>query len=264
MGCSEGEKKTVLWGLDLSAAETRGGVRLSPGHFEMGSPPREPGRFDTEVLHPVTLQKSLILASTEVTQAQYEAVMGTNPSKTSTCGPDCPVDRVTWMEAVEFCNRLSIWEGVAPAYTIGGQEVAWDGKSPGYRLPTEAEWEYAARAGLKHVYAGSNEPGEVSWYGENSKGMSHPVGRRKPNHWGFYDMSGNVREWVWDRWGVVFPPGESVDPRGPETGDQRVNRGGSWSSDARRVRAAYRRPGEPGERSVYIGFRVARTVFAGE
>jgi len=264
MGCSESENKIVLWGKDLSAVETRGGVRLSPGFFDMGSPAHEQGRFDTETLHPVTLKTSMIVASTEVTQAQYEVVMSNNPSKNPACGPDCPVDRVTWLEAIEFCNRVSEWEGIAPAYTIKGKEVIWDSTSPGYRLPTEAEWEYAARAGLKHVYAGSSDPGEVAWFGENSRGTSHPVARLNPNHWGIYDMSGNVREWVWDRWGIEFVTGESVDPKGPTVGDQRVNRGGSWSSDARRVRVAYRRPGEPDERSAYVGFRIVRSVFAAE
>ena len=259
-GCSKDEKRTVLWGSNLEAAEARGGVLLSPGHFEMGSPAHEAGRFESEQLHPVTLRGAFYLSSTEVTQGQYQAVMGQNPSKNQACGMSCPVERVNWMEAVEFCNRLSVMEGVAPAYVVTGGEVTWDVSSPGYRLPTEAEWEYAARAGMAHIYAGSSSPDEVAWYGGNAKGSSHPVAQHKPNRWGFYDFSGNVREWVWDRWGVTFPEGETVDPTGPETGEQRVNRGGSWSSDARRVRVAYRRPGAPDERSAYIGFRIARSV----
>lgn len=259
-GCSKEENRTVLWGSDLQAAEARGGVHLGPGYFEMGSPPHEAGRFDSEQQHAVTLRGSLYLSSTEVTQGQYEAVMGSNPSKNQACGADCPAERVTWLDAIEFCNRLSALEGVPPAYVVDNGTVTWDTSSHGYRLPTEAEWEYAARAGMSHVYAGSSSPEEVAWYGGNSKGSSHPVARHKPNRWGFYDLSGNVREWVWDRWGVTFSEGETVDPMGPEKGKMRVNRGGSWSSDARRVRVAYRRPGEPDERSAYIGFRVARSV----
>ena len=259
-GCSREEKTTILWGWDLGAAEARGGVLLGPGYFEMGSPLHEPGRFDSEQLHAVTLRGSLYLSSTEVTQAQFEAVMGENPSKHTGCGPTCPAERVSWLEAIQFCNRLSSLEGIAPAYIVANGGVSWDASSGGYRLPTEAEWEYAARAGMAHVYSGSSSPEEVAWYGGNSKGSSHPVAQLKPNRWGFYDLSGNVREWVWDRWGVTFPEGETVDPIGPETGKMRVNRGGSWSSDARRVRVAYRRPGETDERSAYIGFRIARSV----
>jgi len=222
-------------------------VRLAPGHF----------RRETS---DVRLTHGFSMGVHAVTQDLYEAVMGTNPSAFK--GGLRPVEQASWYDAVRFCNALSAACGLQAAYTIGSggePSVSCDFRAHGFRLPTEAEWEYAARAGQDFEYAGSNELDKVGWYINNSSGHTHPVGQKKPNAWGLYDMSGNVWEWCWDRYGD-YPNKSQNDPYGPDFGDYRVRRGGSWSSYARLCRAAYRSWFVPGDRSVYLGFRLVLPV----
>jgi formylglycine-generating enzyme required for sulfatase activity len=192
-------------------------VRIEPGSFLMGSPASEDGRRDNETQHAVRISQAFLLGQTEVTQGQYQAVMGHNPSLNKE-SPHHPVERVSWFDAVAYCNKLSEKEGLTPCYRINGITVTWTGKlsCPGYRLPTEAEWEYAARGGRAgEVYSGSNDVDRVAW----SDSKTHVVKGKAPNAWGLYDMSGNVWEWAWD-W--LAPYQSSTDPTGPERGEPRV------------------------------------------
>jgi formylglycine-generating enzyme required for sulfatase activity len=196
----------------------------------------------------------------EITQKEYEAVIGANPSRFK--GPDLPVETVTWYEAIEYCNRRSIKEGLTPAYQGSGGSVVCDFQANGYRLPTEAEWEYAAaegnKAGLTYEYRESNSVEAVGWYNENSENSTHAVGTKQPNSLGLYDMSGNVWEWCWD-WYGGYSSDSQTDPRGPASGSRRVLRGGSWHSNAQDLRSANRLNYGPLSRSSYLGFRVVRT-----
>jgi formylglycine-generating enzyme required for sulfatase activity len=185
--------------------------------------------------------------------------MGNNPSYFK--GDNLPVERVNWYEAVEYCNKLSQKEGLTPAYRGNGNDIVCDFNASGYRLPTEAEWEYAAKGGnkdyLSYEYAGGNSIGSVAWYGGNSGSTTHPVGTKQPNSLGLYDMSGNVWEWCWD-WYGSYAGGSQTDPRGASSGAYRVNRGGSWYDDAALVRSAYRYYITPSDRYNFLGFRLVR------
>ena len=226
---------------------------ISAGTFTMGSPETEKIRNSKEVQHQVTLTRSFYIMEAEVTQALWTAVMGSNPSHFSSCGDSCPVETVNWYDAVEFANRLSDREGLERCYTVTGESVAWPKglDCKGYRLPTEAEWEYAARGGESYVYAGSDNLDEVAWYGyvKNSGEKTHPVCGKKRNGYGLCDMSGNVFEWVWDK-----------DPEGPSSGSFRVLRGGSWDFDAGFARVARRFGYGPRNRVGSFGFRLSRSA----
>jgi formylglycine-generating enzyme required for sulfatase activity len=251
--------------------------RIPAGQFSMGSPTSESGRDDDEVPHRVTISRGFWLGKFEVTQAQWQAVMGDNPSHFKN-GGDYPVERVSWEEAKRFCERLN-----------GNQSIQ---KPAGYRfdLPTEAQWEYACRAGTATslnngqnmwILGANNSPNldELGWYGGNcgqdfhgsvsynissmsekqyndSRGGSHPVGKKKPNAWGLYDMHGNVLEWCRD-WYGDYPSGSVTDPTGPSSGSNRVHRGGSWNDDARGCRSACRYDSSPSFRCSLLGFRLA-------
>ncbi len=196
--------------------------------------------------HEVILTTSFKMGVHEVTQAQYEQVMGVNPSEFK--GADNPVEKASWDDAVEFCRRLSD----LPAEKAAGNV---------YRLPTEAEWEYACRAGMTTKYSfGDDESdlGDYAWYGDNSDGSTHPVGGKKPNAWGLYDMHGNVWEWCQD-WYWDYPSGSVTDPRGPR-GLYRVFRGGCWYSTAVSCRSAYRSGYDSSFRISRSGFRVCLSL----
>jgi formylglycine-generating enzyme required for sulfatase activity len=236
---------------------------IRAGWFQMGSTDKKPGIFKVHPVHDVLIQMAFEMSETEVTQAQYQAVMGRNPSYYSDerDASHLPVERVSWFDAVEYCNALSKREGLTPCYQLMGQTVMWP-RAPdcrGYRLPTEAEWEYAARTGGPIEYAGSNDAKEVAWIDSNSGNRPHRVGTKKANAWGLHDMSGNVREWVWD-WYVEYSVHvPTADPSGPSAGDLRVLRGGSFFDGAVDARVASRSANAPTYRGNHVGFRLARS-----
>jgi len=238
-------------------------VLIPAGTFMMGSPKDEPERWDDETLHQVTLTKSYYMQTTEVTQGQWEAVMGSNPSYFSECGDNCPVEEVSWNDAQEFISKMNQrGEGT-------------------YRLPTEAEWEYAARAGSTTAFAngGITETGcghdpnlnAMGWYcgnsdvtysgcydyvGSSSCAGTHPVAQKQANAWGLYDTHGNVCEWCQD-WYGDYPTGSVSDPTGSGSGSSRVYRDGSWTSGAGYCRSACRNKYSPVVRLFRLGFRLA-------
>ena len=217
-------------------------VYVPPGEFTMGSPEDEPGRDDDERQHKVILTEGFFMQETPVTQAQWAAVMGDNPSHFKKCGPDCPVESVSWDDAQRFLKKLN----------EGGGEYE-------YRLPTEAQWEYACRAGTTTRYYTGDSKADLKragWYGENSGDKTHPVGQKKPNAFGLYDMHGNVWEWCQD-WFGDYPAGPVTDPTGPKCGSNRVLRGGGWYDNARYCRSADRYGYYPSFRGSRYGFRLA-------
>jgi len=220
---------------------------IPPGEFMMGSPASEEGRGSDETQHRVKITKPFYLSAHEVTQAQYERVMGNNPS--SSKGDTKPVEKVSWHDAVAFCGKLSEREGVE------------------YRLPTEAEWEYACRAGTSTAYSFGDDAsglGEYAWYRDNSSGTTHPVGEKLPNAWGLYDMHGNVFEWCQDWYGPYESLQVVSDPAGAVSGNRRVLRGGALGDLPRNVRAAYRNADPSATLRSTVppnyGFRLARTI----
>lgn len=218
---------------------------VKPGSFTMGSEADELERNKAEGPQTlVTLTKGFWLGKTEVTQAQYSAVMGTNPSTFKENGGNAPVERVSWLNAMAFCRKLTDRERAAGRLPDGYA----------YTLPTEAQWEYAHRAGSTGSYPG--EPDATAWNVANSQGSTHPVGQKRPNAWGFHDMAGNVVEWCFD-WYGNYPGGTATDPSGPERGYYRTARGGSWRTDARMGRSAARSGGSEGRLDYTIGFRIA-------
>ena len=209
----------------------------------MGSPTSEPNRFSNETLHSVTLTQGYYLQTTEVTQAQWQGVMGSNPGYFK--GANLPVENVSWNDIQQFIQLLNQrGEGT-------------------YRLPTEAEWEYAARAGTTTPWScGSSESclNQVAWFNtSSSSGQTQPVGQKQANAWGLYDMHGNVWEWVQD-WYGTYPSGSVTNPQGSSTGVNRVARGGSWNPSARYARSAYRYPDSPDTRLNSLGFRLLRSL----
>ena len=233
-------------------------VRIPGGTFKMGSPKGEEGRGSDEgPQHRVTVDAFWVTKS-EITQGLWAEVMSSDPSHFSKCGRSCPVEQVSWQDAVAFANRLSARDGLTPAYTLDGDEVRWDRKAGGYRLLTEAEWEYAARGGEPYLYAGSNEATDVGWVDANAGGKTHPVCGKAVNGYGLCDMTGNVREWVWDRFATTYASAAQDNPQGPSGGPFRVIRGGSWNDSARYARVASRRGWRPGFRFGFVGFRLAR------
>jgi WD40 repeat protein/formylglycine-generating enzyme required for sulfatase activity len=248
-------------------------VRINGGTFTMGSPANEPDRKDNEVQHQVTVN-SFYMGKYEVTQNEYQEVMGTNPSWNK--GRDnLPVEQVSWYDAIEYCNARSQKEGLTPAYTIDKNQkdpnntnnrdnvkwtITWNRNANGYRLPTEAEWEYACRAGTTTTYnTGASISNNTGWYKANSVETKRPVGQKPANAYGLYDMHGNVGEWCWD-WKGSYPSGAQTDLVGALSGSRRVVRGGSWAEPADRVRSAYRGDGDPSHRLWFVGFRLVRNA----
>jgi formylglycine-generating enzyme required for sulfatase activity len=277
----------------VSAGITTAGSSISPtgivmvpvlgGSFQMGKELGTTGSGDVTPVHTVTLT-GFSMSKYPVTQAQYQAVMGSNPSNFSS-NPESgetqgnrPVEKVSWYDAIVFCNKLSIAEDLSPAYSINNStdpavwgnvptsdNSTWNSAvivsgSTGYRLPTEAQWEYAVKGGITQenlTYAGSNTTGDVAWYSGNSGSKTHEVGKKAPNALGLYDMSGNVCDWCWD-WYGNYSNGAQTDPGGASSGANRIVRGGGWNSSAANVRSVYRNYGPPSYRSESIGFRLVR------
>lgn len=202
-----------------------------PGTFKMGSPESEVGRCKDETSHTVTLTKGFWMMESEVTQKQWEAVMGSNSNPSHNRGDDLPVEMVTWFDCKEFCRRTNL------------------------QLPTEAQWEYACRAGSTGPYAGKLE--QLSWFQSNSNDTTHPVRNKKPNKWGLYDMHGLLWEWCED-WYSSYPSGSVTDPTGPENGSDKVRRGGGKGAKAETCRSAQRRYEHPQKRQIHIGFRCVK------
>ena len=214
-------------------------VYIEPGCFMMGS---MEGESNEQPVHRVCLTRGFKLGKYEVTQAQWQQVMGYNPSYFKNCGGDCPVENVSWDDAQAFVQKLN---------GLTGRQ---------YRLPTEAEWEYACRGGgREETYCGGESADSLAWYRDNAGMQTHPVGRKRPNGLGLYDMSGNVDEWVQDGYADDYYRNSPVnDPQGPSNGSYRVIRGGGWYFDASFVRST-RRPGYgPGYREDFLGFRLVR------
>ncbi|MDR3342028.1 MAG: SUMF1/EgtB/PvdO family nonheme iron enzyme [Treponema sp.] len=255
-----------------------GFVRINGGTFTMGSPANEAGRFGDEgPQHQVTVS-GFYMGKYEVSQKEYQDVMGTNPSAFK--GANLPVEMVSWFDAVEYCNKRSIKEGLTPAYTISGsgdsRSVTWNRNTNGYRLPTEAEWEYACRAGTTTAYnsgaAAESLAGKANVMDLTAKEQypdgaivnirdgyvnTAPVGSFAANVWGLYDMHGNVWEWCWD-WYGNYGSGSQTDPMGASSGSGRVLRGGSWPNDGQYLRSACRGYNTASNRYHNLGFRLLR------
>lgn len=269
--CFGAASRVSAGGVPVSGPAGMSFVLISPGSFFMGSPVDEEARNEDEHRHRVTIKSPFYLQTTEVTQGQWKAVMGSNPSTFRRCGDQCPVESVSWDDVQEFIRRLNM-----------------QAKNVRYRLPTEAEWEYAARAGTSTaIYTGplrilgySNAPAldRIAWYGGNSCAAyegafdcrawpekqnrcsfcgPHPVSRKQPNAWGLYDMIGNVWEWVQD-WYDPYTAGTASASTEPKKGKSKVFRGGSWNYAPRSCRAAYRLDNVPSSRLPFVGFRLAR------
>jgi formylglycine-generating enzyme required for sulfatase activity len=215
-------------------------VLVPAGSFRMGSPPGEPMRQDEEFPRTVRLTRAFRMAVTEVTQRQWLALMPFNRSPQQ--GDDLPVTSVSWKEAQEFCLKLSQKEGAT------------------YRLPTEAEWEYACRAGSADPPAGPAELAAVAWYADNGEGTTHPVGLKKANAWGLYDMLGNVAEWTLDTYGPYPHVEEGKDPTGLAAGATRVVRGGSWRGFPPALRCAARTGTPESYQLPHVGLRLVQEI----
>ena len=273
---------------DISEASTAGDAQpvtqvdddlilIEGGTFVMGSPEDEPWRSDDEVQHEVAVG-DFYLSPLEVSQSEFDRLMGRTDGSADA---DVPAANLSWYDAASFCNALSDQAGLTPAYAIDGQSVTWDLGADGYRLPTEAEWEYACRAGTTGPFNLDHSPGaeEANFYGhypyeiegnyfdqdvlETKPGVyrGEPIasGTFEPNAWGLYDMHGNVAEWVWDRYGA-YDANAPQNPTGPDEGSLRVNRGGGWNDFAKNMRSAYRASMTPTSTSPSVGLRVARNA----
>jgi acetoin utilization deacetylase AcuC-like enzyme/formylglycine-generating enzyme required for sulfatase activity len=260
--CTPAEEPPAA-GASLPVVRTGGGtemVRIPAGDFEMGS---ARGRDVEQPVHTVRVDEFL-MDRTEVTQEQYEKFKLPNPSRFK--GPSLPVEMIPWTKAALFCNVRSRAEGLEPCYNEDTAEC--DFSKNGYRLPTEAEWEYACRAGTKSEYSfgEARRAGDHAWFADNAQKRTHPVGQKRPNPWGLYDMHGNVAEWCNDVFGKdYYKTSISANPRGPEEGEMYVLRGGSWKGSVELLTSFHRVAENPGFADACLapdtmGFRCVRKV----
>lgn len=247
------------WAADSSPLNM---VFVNGGTFWMGS--NETAYKSTELAFQAEIS-SFYISDTEITQEMWTSVMGTNPSRFK--NPLKPVEMVSWLDAVRFCNALSEKEGAEKVYEVSGSRVSCNWSANGYRLPTEAEWEYAARGGgegavseevlSKVYYAGSRNAADVAWFDQNSNKETKLVKSKAPNELGLYDMSGNVWEWCWD-WMGAYPKELTNNPKGLQTGINKVLRGGSWFNPVNLCRVTYRFWNILSFKANSVGFRVVR------
>lgn len=256
-------------------------VLIRGGTFQMGSPETEAWRSADETQHPVAIS-DFYMSKYELTQKEYEEITGNNPSNFK--GDNLPLENISWLDAVAYCNARSEKDGLTPVYTIDGQNVSWDRSANGYRLPTEAEWEYACRAGTTTPFYMEKSPSakDANYYGHYpyeiednyfSQGnlevkpgeyrqTTVPVDSFSENPYGLYNMHGNVGEWVWDYYGE-YPTEEQTDPTGPSSGTLRVYRGGGWNDFAKNMRSAYRATLEQNKGSFNLGIRLVLNATPG-
>ena len=234
-----------LFEFDLTQTNSLGMkfVYIPPGKFIMGSQFDEPGRGKDEQPYEVTMPRGFFIHATEITQDQWQAVMGSNPSHFDDCGPDCPVENVSWNDVQKYIDRLNMLE-----------------ETNSYRLPTEAEWEYAARGDSSTWFFFGNDVHkfeDYAWYKNNSGNTPHPVAKKIPNQWGLYDVHGNAWEWC-QSWAGPYPTGSATNPTGPGNGNFRVVRGGSWFYAMLQARSANRFYLFPDDRNYTVGFRLVQ------
>ena len=264
---------------DMQAPENF--VLIKGGSFQMGSPESEAWRSADETQHPVTVS-DFYMSKYELTQKEYKEITGSNPSNFK--GDNLPVENISWLDAAAYCNIRSERDGLTPVYTIDGQNVSWDRSANGYRLPTEAEWEYACRAGTSTPFYMENSPSaeDANYYGHYpyeiednyfSQGnlqikpgeyrqTTVPVDSFSENPYGLYNMHGNVGEWVWDYYGD-YSADEQTNPAGPASGTLRVYRGGGWNDFAKNMRSAYRATLEQNKGSFNLGIRLVLNAAPG-
>jgi len=252
---------TTLWGTEIVSGQTRRSIKtklgiemvlIPAGEFAMGN---AGGRPDEKPAHKVKLASSY-MDTHLVTQEQYEMLMKANPSRWKS--PKNPVEQVRWSDAVKYLNARSQAEGLEACYDLKTWKC--DFGASGYRLPTEAEWEYACRAGTKTRYFFGDDAGKLglfAWYKDNSGSRPRPVGQKLPNPWGLYDIYGNVAEWCNDHYQPDYYRASAAgNPRGPGSGKTRVLRGGSWDSVAGQCTSSYRDKNDPGYADVCFGYDV--------
>ena len=273
--------ETLMEGGDIPVPEApQGFVRITGGSFSMGSPESEAWRSEDEARHTVHVS-DFYISQYELTQKEYNAVMGSNPS--SFTGDNLPVENMTWLEAVAYCNARSKQDGLQPVYSVNKKNVTWNRAANGYRLPTEAEWEYACRAGTETPFntETSISAQEANYYGHypymiednyfsqrnldtrpgEDRQTTIRVGSFSPNAYGLYDMHGNVGEWVWDYYGP-YETGEQSNPTGAQSGTLKVYRGGGWNDFAKNMRSSYRATLEPDKGSFNLGIRLVLNAVA--
>lgn len=254
-------------------------VHIPPGEFLMGSPPDEPGRQPNEGRHKVVLSRGFYIMTTEVTQKQWAAVMGNNPSAFSDCGADCPVENVSWSDVSRFIEKLNAKPetensptieaqplGASDSATAGGKSKNISSKDQSdrwqYHLPTEAQWEYACRAGSRSWFFFEGDIWdltEYAWYKNNADQQPHPVAKKKANAFGLYDVHGNVWEWCRD-YAAPYATKDTENPTGPNRGAYRIVRGGSWYFPALEARCANRLYLPPDIGNYNVGFRLVMTA----